>query len=788
MSLARARHRIARLRRMDSPELGHRVREVVRVGVDRLSGALGRERLDPALDAAGADAADFLREVAAERFYGFATGDDARTFHDALQRPAAGAVERLVDDAEASLAGRVELPGRGSVAAGADVDWHRDPVTGARWPVRFWSDYDLVAADNPGDPKNVHELNRHQHLPRLALACWLTGRRELGHHALEQMEHWLDHNPPGMGVNWACSLEVGLRALSWMWTLLPLARAGALEDAPVDRLVGGLRAHLEHVARYPSVYSSPNTHLLGEALALFAGGVLLAEMHRADEWLDAGIRHLVREADRQILADGMHAELSTYYHCYTLDFYLQALALADRNGIELPASLRDRVGALATVVRDLTRVDGTLPLLGDDDGGRALALHGRHYGSYRDGLATAAVLLERPDLAHAAGGPSPESIWLLGPAAATRLDELAQAAGVGAGESEGRSPSPAGPGGYHVQRAGAARLVFDCGDLGRLGGGHGHADALAVTLHTGGVEMLADPGTSLYNLAPEWRDHFRSTAAHNTVTVDDLSQAEPGDVFRWSTRLQARLLAAHDWPGLELLEGEHRGYLRLERPLTHRRIVLLVDRSYWLVVDDLRGAGSHRYELGYQLAPETDAGDVEPEAVAPALWHAGVAAGGDRLGLWVGTSRPCRADVHRGAENPPRGWVSRVYGERVPAPNLRFVAEGPAPTTFVSVLFPEPDGVEVTVPEGDASEGVVALSIHHPGGDDIVVANPAGAQVRTGTLTGDARFVWLGRRNDAPRRVLYADATELDHEDRRLLAGPTPEGWRTIILDAPGGN
>src|ERR1017187_1776470 len=62
----------------------------------------------------------------------------------------------------------------------------------------------------------------------------------------------------------------------------------------------------------------------------------------------------------------------------------------------------------------LTRPDGTLPMVGDDDGGRALALDKRDYGSFQDGLCVGAILNRRGDLKHQAGAFSEEALWMLG--------------------------------------------------------------------------------------------------------------------------------------------------------------------------------------------------------------------------------------------------------------------------------------------------------------------------------------------------------------------------------------
>ena len=81
------------------------------------------------------------------------------------------------------------------------------------------------------------------------------------------------------------------------------------------------------------------------------------------------------------------------------------------------------------------------------------------------------------------------------------------------------------------------RIVADAGPLGYLSiAAHGHADALAFTLSAHGQELLIDPGTYAYHTEREWRDWFRGTAAHNTVTLDDENQSVIGGNFMWLQR------------------------------------------------------------------------------------------------------------------------------------------------------------------------------------------------------------------------------------------------------------
>src|SRR5258705_3834710 len=75
--------------------------------------------------------------------------------------------------------------------------------------------------------------------------------------------------------------------------------------------------------------------------------------------------------------------------------------------------------------------DGSMPQIGDADGGTLLPLARRAQDDFRGVLATAAVVLGRADCAWAAGGAAPEVLWLLGPAGLEAFDALRPAPPAG---------------------------------------------------------------------------------------------------------------------------------------------------------------------------------------------------------------------------------------------------------------------------------------------------------------------------------------------------------------------
>src|SRR5207302_177785 len=68
-------------------------------------------------------------------------------------------------------------------------------------------------------------------------------------------------------------------------------------------------------------------------------------------------------------------------------------------------------------------------------------------------------------------------------------------------------------------------LLFFAIPNGILGkGSHTHNDKLSFVLRVAGKEVLCDSGTGCYTRDITTRNHFRSTAAHNTLLIDDTEQ------------------------------------------------------------------------------------------------------------------------------------------------------------------------------------------------------------------------------------------------------------------------
>jgi Heparinase II/III-like protein/Heparinase II/III N-terminus len=471
----------------------------------------------------------------------------------------AGEVEAL---ARRVLAHRFPLLGI-EIETGPQIDWRRDYVHGISSGTPYFRRSPYLDFTRAGDHKLIWELNRHQHLVLLAQAFRFTGDRAFLEEVFHQLESWLEANPFLRGINWASALEVAFRALSWTW--LWLLAGDCFPPSLARRFQTALYRHGCYLERNLSVYFSPNTHLLGEAVALHALGVLFPAWPRAGRWTDAGARQVQQQIERQVRPDGSHFEQSAYYHVYALDFFLLHRALA---GTSISPAYDARLEAMAAYLHALLGPSGILPYFGDDDGGRVFHPYGDRTRFALDTLATCAVLFDRPE-------------WTGAPAVPSRLFPDA---------------------GVAVMLSGDRQVIVKAGPFGEGSGGHSHSDVLSLVARIGPREVLIDPGTYTYVSDPEERNRFRSSAAHNTVRIDKRDQAHPAGPFRWENKPATSIRAWTSSAETDFLDAScaYRGF-------THRRRVRFLKPDQVVVLDTVDGPpGEHLVEQFWHLAAAED--------------------------------------------------------------------------------------------------------------------------------------------------------------------------------------
>lgn len=415
--------------------------------------------------------------------------------------------------------------------------WNTCPKTRFKWPLVPYRKIDFRAKGR--DIRLVWEASRFQHFLPLSLCCHDVAevKSTIGF----QVGSWKLSNEMFIGPHYVSSMECGHRVISLLYTLAILdSRFGLdkLNDLVVDALQI-IRSHSDYIKRHLSLFSSSGNHTLVESLSLFMSECLLAkntDLKRRDKYA----KLFSQEFLRQTREDGSGIEETSWYLLFIHDLASIFCVLNDNAQVQLRLQ---QVGAfLVHLSNSLDELVG----YGDSDDGFALSAHLRSFKSTKSMNVkkvftdSGVITCQFPRL----------KVW----AFATEL---------------GMPPS------Y----------------------GHGHADALSIVFEADRKMIAIDKGTYSYNIDDKRRDYYRSTQAHNTVTINCASQSSASGRFMWENNVRSDLLFEETESDYAFYVMKHNGYLsRFES--THFR-GFFVNASNLIVFDfvksDLQNSAQLRW-------------------------------------------------------------------------------------------------------------------------------------------------------------------------------------------------
>jgi len=601
------------------------------------------------------------------------------------------------------------------------INWHRDFKSGLEWePDVLYTDIPIIRGDG-SDIIVPWELSRFQHLPTLGIAYWIVGDERYAREFVDEIRDWQDNNPPLYGVNWTCPMDVAIRAVNWIWGYGFFSGSPQLDDGFLTGFLKSLYVHgkyieanLERSSRLaplarpllqnrlgPSVTTDVwrglrTNHYVADLVGLLYIGTLFSGARAGKKWRCFAARELIKGMGEQVYPDGVDYEGSISYHRLVTELFLSATLLGVKNGISFPVSYLERLEKMVEFVMHYTKPDGMAPQIGDNDDGRLHVLEGygrQNPADHRHILSVGAALLERSDLADAAGGFDAEAFWLVG--------EKRKPGRGKAGDPNDHLSSRGFPsGGYYVMRSHNLYMIVDCIPADpRAPSGHKHNSRLSCELYAYDKSFIVDPGAYIYTADKEMRNIFRSTAYHNTVVVDgdEQNRFDEDDLFSLGMDAAVRVNKWEAGADNDILDAEHYGYRRLEHPVTHRRQILFCKQGgYWVVKDTLTGEGVHQLDLYFHLCP----GEVEP-------------AGDHPLAVKTKTEGANLAIIPLETEGLgmeiEEGWVSYRYGVKERAPVVRYSKHSEAPTSFCSVLCPYVGKIDMNEVAGEAASIAEAL-------------------------------------------------------------------------------
>lgn len=401
--------------------------------------------------------------------------------------------------------------------------------------------------------------------------------------------------------------------------------------------------HADHILHN---YSEKGNHLLFEAQRMIYAGAFFPEFKEASVWRQSGVDILNREINVQVYEDGGQFELDPHYHLATIEIFIKALQAADLNGFrdDFPQSYIDTVEKMIVFYANICFPDYTNPLFSD----AKLTKKESMIANYRKWSKI-----------------FPDNMFIRYLATEGKEGALPDYLSKGFLKS-----------GFFVFRNGwgmdALQMVVKAGPKGEW---HCQPDNGTFEMWYNGHSLFQDSGSYVYAgdaEVMEWRNWFRATAHHNTLTLND----------RNLETTESRTLLWQPEGDVQILVTENPGY----KDLKHRRSVFFVDGTYFVIVDEAVGpvSGNNNINLHFQMPR----GDV-PNSREDMTFYTNFDDGSNFMFRCFG---PDNMTMKK-----EKGWLSTAYNKKVQRMNVSFnVKKGDMPAVrYITIIYPkEPAGKE----------------------------------------------------------------------------------------------
>jgi len=303
------------------------------------------------------------------------------------------------------------------------IDWQLDFKSGYRWSEKTWYKSIKHGGHKAADIKVPWELSRMQHLPLLAresLSSSLPSaeRNKLVNEFRNQVLDFIATNPLRHGVNWACPMDISIRASNWLLAYDIFCSQGLSFDEDFKyHFKMSIYHHGKHIVNNLEWnHGERANHYLSNISGLAFISSYLSQSREIDGWLSFAIEELITEVDHQFFDEGTNFEGSTAYHRLSSEIVLFTTCIllgiqpkrfsslrktklgffgliSNKSSKALKVySLKDediytnqlspfsadyfkKLVSMSNFMKDITKPDGNFPQVGDNDSGRFFKLN-----------------------------------------------------------------------------------------------------------------------------------------------------------------------------------------------------------------------------------------------------------------------------------------------------------------------------------------------------------------------------------------------------------------------------
>lgn len=427
------------------------------------------------------------------------------------------------------------------------------------------------------DKEWIFMLNRHEYLDKFIIVYMVEEDIKYINKLKEYIFDWIQSvqilEPTRPTTR---TLDTGIRCFAWLEVMMLMVSFDVIEDQEIQTILTSLEQQIQYLKQqYIDKYTLSNWGIL-QTTAMIACVTVLQDSIDCKQEYEFAKEELQRQIEMQILEDGSQWEQSIMYHVEVYKSLLK-LVLIDPQYQEVFFPVLNN---MVTYIQSLTGIDNKQIATGDSD-----------FTDTRDILTLSAIVLKREDItAYALDRVTIETILLLGNKAIKTYASLPK--------QRVQMQS------HHFKDSGQVTIRYKDSYIyfknGPMSSGHSHSDENSMCLYYQGKPIFIDPGRYTYKDS-DMRYYLKSGYSHSSCIIDNT----PPEIIKGSwdygrypqpihTELNSKENCFYIEGSLLATTKENSSYL-------HKRKIVMIENSIWVVVDDIVCSGTHMVSTGFIL-------------------------------------------------------------------------------------------------------------------------------------------------------------------------------------------
>ncbi|NHH93941.1 Heparin-sulfate lyase [Bacillus sp. MB95] len=367
-------------------------------------------------------------------------------------------------------------------------------------------------------------------------------------------------------------------------------------------------------------YSAGSNHGIFQDRSLIELALIFPDMPHSEQWYKKGMGRLITHVEGDVTKSGVHKEHSPSYHLLVLNLFKSINGFIKQFNVNEP-KLKDGISKMEDYLAFIGNQSGDLPMLGDSQ---------------------------------------PESLYSLNPKSITSPKLLYVVTKGKQGKKTGQEMVYA-DGGTAVFKNDLNNerplyLLFTSAFHSTT---HKHADDLSFILNYGKTDFFVDSGKYNYSYTDPYREYFKGTLAHNTVTVDKKSFPVTKDQVNKSKINSSEINKTYSY-----VTGSHELYKGVK---VSRTLVYLKNTNSILVRDVMESNKNHTYTDIFNIGK-----DVDVKKSASRVFTLTSKLDQQQIEL-IQLTKMSTIKNYKGSASPIAGWQSLEFNKKLPITQLQFM-------------------------------------------------------------------------------------------------------------------